>query len=221
MSPKKAFVNPWGTALAEVSIDTSQVTRRPVRLLHVSVYYEHKNLGTLFKALALLNEHAAQPFVLKTTANPLGETASVKEVFQSDKELAGRPEIAKWVEFIGLLPSDEAWHLYREADIFVFPSLTESFGLPLAEAMAHGLPVVASDTPASREICGDAAVYFQPIDPEDLAAKIREVSSNESLRKRLADAGRRRAATCFRWDGHARLLAAAFSRLMSARRHPG
>jgi glycosyltransferase involved in cell wall biosynthesis len=221
VAPQKVLVNPYGTTAPECPTATNWNSGGPVRLLFVSVYYEHKNLSTLLKANALLNKDSSRSFFLTTTAGPSRDTASLAKTYQEDQALAARPEISKWVEFKGLLLSEEAWKLYGEADVFVFPSLTESFGQPLAEAMSHGLPIVAADTPVNREICADAAVYFQTFDPEDLAAKIREVADNENLRRQLSEAGRRRAATRFRWEDHARRLVEAFNRLMPGGAHRG
>jgi glycosyltransferase involved in cell wall biosynthesis len=72
----------------------------------------------------------------------------------------------------------------------------------MAEAMAHGLPIVASDTPVNREICGDAAVYFSPLSAEDLTQQVRRLAQDPALKGKLGAVGRERAATLFRWDRH-------------------
>ena len=76
--------------------------------------------------------------------------------------------------------------------MFVFPSLVESFGHPLVEAMAAGLPIAASDIPVHREVCGDAAIYFDPFDPNELADRIESLKTSGRLRERLAQMGIRR-----------------------------
>jgi glycosyltransferase involved in cell wall biosynthesis len=111
------------------------------------------------------------------------------------------------------LPKEHMQHLYLDSDIFVFPSLTESFGFPMAEAMSYGLPIVASDTPVNREICGGAAVYFSPQNPEDLARQVRRVAADQVLCQRLRTEGRQRAATMCRWEEHvSRVLEAALAK---------
>lgn len=75
-----------------------------------------------------------------------------------------------WVEVRGLVPLAELRRLYREAALLLFPSLYEGFGLPPLEAMASGCPVAASDAGSLREICGEAAVLFDPYDPQAIAA---------------------------------------------------
>ena len=83
--------------------------------------------------------------------------------------------------------------------LLVFPSEHETFGLPQAEAMAVGTPVLAADTAVSREVCGDAAEYVPPRDVEALVAGLARLLDDGALRARLAAAGRARAAR-FTWE---------------------
>lgn len=177
-----------------------------VGLLYVSFYAEHKNLNTLLKALPLLNREGGQKYMLKTTADPGWEASRCTVTYQEDLTLARKPGVARWVEFVGPLDRRAMEELYQKCDIFVFPAITESFGHPLVEAMTQGLPIVAADTPVNREVCGDAAVYFAPFDPQSLEAKVRLVSRDASARDRMARAARKRAAEAFRWDNHVRLV---------------
>jgi len=89
--------------------------------------------------------------------------------------------------------------VYRRAILLAFPSLSESFGLPCLEAMRAGCPVVASDIPALREVCGDAAVWIDPADPAGIAAAIDTVLADEAARSALRHKGLARA-EAFRWD---------------------
>jgi glycosyltransferase involved in cell wall biosynthesis len=99
---------------------------------------------------------------------------------------------------------------YRAAEAFAYPSLAEGFGLPVAEAMACGTPVVASDIAALREVAGDAALFAPPQDSEALARAIERVLEDESTRQRLRAAGPERAAL-FTWEESAeRTLEALF-----------
>ncbi|MGA3165448.1 MAG: glycosyltransferase family 1 protein [Terriglobia bacterium] len=175
-----------------------------IRLVFVSLYAEHKNLATLLEAIRLLNRDGGRKFLLKTTVNPAWKDAAWTTTYRDDLALAGQTGVAPWVEFVGPFDRAEALRLYREADIFVFPSLVESFGHPLAEAMAAGLPIAAADTPVNREVCGSAAVYFQPLSPEDLARKVGRLAADPPLRQSLGVAGYRRAAAAPGWDEHVR-----------------
>jgi glycosyltransferase involved in cell wall biosynthesis len=210
----KNVVNPYGAPSQEAdwqkcaseSEARNSPAKREVRLLFVSLYSEHKNLRTLLKALPLLNEGGIEKFVLWTTADPNWEGARWTVTWQEDSVLAAGPDVRPWVHFMGPLDRDRIRDLYRTSSIFVFPSLVESFGIPLVEAMAWGVPIVAADTPVNREVCGEAAVYFSSLSAEDLARQIGRVSADESLREKLCATGRRRACDLFRWEDHIRRI---------------
>jgi glycosyltransferase involved in cell wall biosynthesis len=207
---QKALVNPYGAApLDSSSFEGGELKPEPrgtnhsaVRLIYVSLYSEHKNLGTLLKAMSMLNRNGAGTFLLRTTVDPAWEGANWTVTCKEDLALARQPDVAPWVEFLGPLGRQQIQELYREGDLFVFPSLCESFGHPAVEAMAHGLPVVASDTPVNREVCGDVGVYFSPLSAEDLAQQVRALAQDPALMSKLGAVGRERAATLFGWDGH-------------------
>jgi glycosyltransferase involved in cell wall biosynthesis len=88
--------------------------------------------------------------------------------------------------------------IFQQADLLVMPSLYESFGLPMLEAMACGTPVLASKLPALREIGGDAPLYFDPHDSEGLAERIRTVLTQGTLASDMRQRGLTRAAQ-FTW----------------------
>ena len=92
--------------------------------------------------------------------------------------------------------------LYHAADIFVFPSFLESFGHPLVETMACGLPVVAADTAVNREICGDAAEYFQVFSADSLAETLERLISVPQWRHVYSERSIERARR-FTWEAHA------------------
>jgi len=103
------------------------------------------------------------------------------------------------VVFTGGVPLDETVRFYRAADVFVYPSFNETFGLPILEAMACGCPVVTSDTSAMPETAGGAAVLARPGDPVSIARALGEAIGS---RDRLRDAGLRRAGQ-FTWGATA------------------
>ena len=85
------------------------------------------------------------------------------------------------------VPQDHMPDLYRAATIFVFPSFCESFGFPLVEAMASGLPAVAADTALNREICGNAAVFFPVGDWATLRQQLKHLIRDTALQKDLEE----------------------------------
>jgi glycosyltransferase involved in cell wall biosynthesis len=117
--------------------------------------------------------------------------------------------LAGQVRFLGYVPAEDLAVLYNLADLFVFPSLYEGFGLPPLEAMACGLPVVASTAPALREVLDDAALLVHPQDVVALAEAMVVALRDEALRSRLREAGLRRAAQ-FSWERTARETAAVY-----------
>jgi glycosyltransferase involved in cell wall biosynthesis len=200
---RKTLVNHYGVAPQD-GVGAAEAATKPgvIRLINVSLYSEHKNLSTLLNAMALLNRNGAGKFLLKTTVNPAWEGAAWTVTHKEDLALARQADVAPWVEFLGPLQSEQVEDLYRQGDVFVFPSICESFGHPMVEAMVHGLPIVAADTQVNREMCGEAAVYFSPLDPEDLAAKIVALTGDQALRQKLCTAARGRVAAHFLWGDH-------------------
>ena len=91
------------------------------------------------------------------------------------------------IRLLGFVPDCELRDLYRKAVAFVFPSLSEGFGLPGLEAMAAKCPVIASDSSALPEIYQDSSLYFNPNDKNDLTDKILMLMNNEKIRENLLD----------------------------------
>lgn len=103
---------------------------------------------------------------------------------------------------LGYLPGSDVPALYQGAEMVVFPSLFEGFGMPLLEAMAAGTPVAASQTTSIPEVAADAALYFDPRRPEEIAAAVKQLTRDRDLRSRLIERGRKRAAE-FSWKSSA------------------
>jgi glycosyltransferase involved in cell wall biosynthesis len=111
------------------------------------------------------------------------------------------------IHVAGYATRSTAVDLYRAAEAFVYPSLAEGFGLPVAEAMACGTPVVASDIESLREVAGNAAILWPPQNASAFASEIERALEDEATRETLAEAGPRRAAL-FTWEDAAEATAA-------------
>jgi len=116
------------------------------------------------------------------------------------------------VIFPGYVEEEDLPSLYSAAELFVYPSLYEGFGLPPLEAMACGVPVVASEAPPLPEILGDAALFFSPYDEEGMASAIERALLDDGLRRKLREKGFARS-SLFSWDKSARKLLEIYQRL--------
>ncbi len=176
---------------AELKATRKRCNLPPAFLLFVGAQVPRKNLVRFLGALKIIHLHGIQiPLVM---IGPEGEDT---EAIRTRAEKLG---LGHWVMSTGYLAETDVRHAYRLASAFVLPSLCEGFGLPLVEAMASGVPVVASQTSAIPEVCRDAAVYFQPDSPESMAEKVISVIENGELRKRLVARGKERVRD-FSWE---------------------
>jgi glycosyltransferase involved in cell wall biosynthesis len=124
---------------------------------------------------------------------------------------------AEELRFVGRVEEDDLVALYNAADVFVYPSLYEGFGLPPLEAMACGTPVVTSTAASLPEVVGDAAMMVDPLDVEALATAIATIVRDPSLQSCLSAQGVQRAAT-FTWDATARIVAGVYRTAMHPRK---
>jgi len=108
-------------------------------------------------------------------------------------------DIQKDIQELGYLPDKEAGFWMRNAQVFVLPSFIEGFGMPILEAMAAGVPVVASNLPALAEVAAGAALLVDPYKPEEIAEAVKKVISDQKLRNELIKKGLKRASE-FSWQ---------------------
>ncbi|HLZ80694.1 MAG TPA: glycosyltransferase family 1 protein, partial [Ktedonobacteraceae bacterium] len=113
-------------------------------------------------------------------------------------------ELEGSVHFLGHIPDQDLIALYQMAKCLVFPSLYEGFGLPVAEAMTAGCPVITSTSSSLPEVAGDAALLVDALDARGIAGAMQEVAQDEALRQRMIAAGRLQASR-FSWEQTARL----------------
>lgn len=152
--------------------------RKPY-LLYVGSLYPHKNVEIVVRAL-------------KETENlPHLVVICSRSVFwERFREFVKREKAEDFVNLVGYVPDEELVTLYEHSEAFIFPTLSEGFGLPGLEAMAAGCPVVCSDIPVLHEIYGNAALYFDPRSKDDIADKINIILADHKLRSNLVKLGR-------------------------------
>jgi glycosyltransferase involved in cell wall biosynthesis len=170
-------------------------------LLAVGDLRPKKNLPRLIEAYHRLRQDGLQHRLLLAGAD-LGEGPSLRALAGADP-----------VEVLGFVDDARLDQLLRGASALVVPSLYEGFGLVVLDAMSRGCPVVLARAGALPETGGEAAVYFDPRDPDDIAAAIRQVVGDAGLGGRLAEAGRARAAE-FTWERTAAETVAVYEELL-------
>jgi glycosyltransferase involved in cell wall biosynthesis len=167
-------------------------------VLCVAAKRPHKNQEALIRAATHLPDGA----VIVLAGHP--------EPYDADlRRLAQELNVRSRVRFVGYVPDAELEALWQIADCAAFPTLAEGFGLPVIEAMARGVPVACSDIPVLREVGGNVPHYFDPSDPEAVAAAITSALEDDED----AQAGRDRAAR-FTWEAAARGTLAVYERVL-------
>ncbi|MCS5679376.1 MAG: glycosyltransferase family 4 protein [Acidimicrobiales bacterium] len=189
-------VVPLGVELCDVDPDRPAALRSARGLdgpfvLWVGTLEPRKNLPVLVQAMQQI------PGVPLVVVGPTGWRADPKAILGPLGDLA---------HFVGPVGEADKQAWYAAADVFCYPSLLEGFGLPVAEAMARGTPVVTAAGTATEEVAAGAALVVDPADPVALADAIASVLADQGLSARLAEAGRRRAAE-LTWPDAARAMA--------------
>jgi glycosyltransferase involved in cell wall biosynthesis len=178
-------------------------------LLYVSQFHRYKNVLPLLKALALLREkHPRLSLAL------VGDAAD-KAYWREIEVEIDRLRLRDHVVHIPACPRDQLLAIYGHALAFAHPSLAETCSFPLLEAMAMGLPIAAARMSALPEIAGDAAIYFDPREPSEIAEALDRLVRDESLREELRRKAIRRAER-FSWEETARKTLEVFERIAGA-----
>ncbi len=166
----------------------------------------HKNWDRLIRALALVDEDVRPRLVITGARGEDPLAPVVAEAGMTD-----------WVELRGWVDDAELADLRARARAMAFPTLAEGFGLPILEAMAEGLPVIASDLPVLREVGGDAALWFDPLDLHSIAGALSTVATRPEMLPQMAAAGIEQASQ-FSWDRVARETLEVFKTALGGRR---
>jgi len=190
--PDKFFVFPHAVEKL-CPLEVSQVPKRLVEVtshsqmifFYPSLYAIYKGFPVLLRALGKLKRIEKLDFKCLFTVE--------LDSFGADRNkistILRQEQIENDVIFLGNLSFQEADYIYRKTQCLVYPSILESFGFPLAEALSYSLPIIAADTPINREICQNGALYYPPIDSESLAANLKSVY-DPTLREKLSNEGK-------------------------------
>lgn len=196
-------LDPFFEIKRHLPADSSGVSLPSKFILCVANASPHKNVDKLIQALALVNSQLGESYHLVLAGN---YDANARAYLRN---LACECGSSKYLVFAGYVPISQLPAFYAQASAFVLPSVCESFGLPLIEAMACGCPVISTPYSAIPEIVGDAGLLVNPYDIEGLAAAIMSVLTNPTLRQELSRKGVDRASK-YRWADAARATIATF-----------
>lgn len=191
-------------------------TAKTLRILLVSHYNYYRNFETVFRAIAEFKKRPGAPDIrlfltceLKKSKTP--GSYDPEPAARLIEHLGIRDQIVE----LGAVRYEQLHHVYRACDIFVTAAYAETFAHPVVEAMSCGLPIVASDLPVHREICGNGAVYFPRFSPEALAGELLRLASSPRLCGDLSRAGKERL-QAFSWRSHVEQLLRIAEELLGA-----
>lgn len=205
--------NGIGEGFAPLPADEQQRVRQEVSggtpyLLHVGAIQPRKNVATLLRAYDLFKQRSGADAKLLLA----GRLAwRYRDVLRTHRAMAHGGDVV----FLGYLPGPQLERVMASALALACVSLQEGFGLPVAEAMACGVPAIVSDRAALPEIAGDAALLVEPLDCEAIAAALQRIAASADLRVELARRGRARAER-FTWDATAAAVWRALSQVAGA-----
>lgn len=175
-------------------------------IMYVGRHQPHKNLERLVEAHQMLLEK--NPELILAIAGKKDATTEILEKKINEKGY-------KNITFTGFVTEGQLRWMYENCEAYVFPSLSEGFGLPGLEAMVHGAPVVSSNATCLPEIYGDAAEYFDPYNVEDISGKISLVIGDKNLRANLITKGYEQA-TKYSWEKMAEQTLAVYEKVLES-----
>jgi glycosyltransferase involved in cell wall biosynthesis len=184
--------------------ERNHIGNRPIALA-VASNLPHKNLPALIDALSLIDPAGRPTLLIAGHGTDRGD-------LMARARAAG---VEQNVRLLGHLSTPDLESLYAAADCLLLPTLHEGFGLPVLEAMARSVPVACSDIPALREVAGPAALYFDPHEPAQIAARTTELIADRALSLSLQELGVNRARE-FSWAAAAEGTLASYRRALGA-----
>lgn len=179
-------------------------------ILDISRLMPHKNIRTLIKAYLIYRDEYKGAKKLVIVGSPALD-------YQGTYDLADNSPFKEDIYFVNFVEQNDLNAIYSAAELFVFPSLSEGFGLPVVEAMASGAPVITSNVTSLPEVAGEAAILINPLDAKELARAINKVLTNEDLRQDLIVRGLAQSKK-FNWAETARQTEEIYIKLLESAR---
>ncbi|QJD98465.1 glycosyltransferase family 4 protein [Mucilaginibacter robiniae] len=180
-------------------------------LLYVGNVKPHKNLRKLLEAYLLLDKALQEQYKVVIVGKKDGFITGDTALFNWIEE---QPGLANKIIFTGFVADEDMNSLYHYASVFVFPSIYEGFGLPSLEAMVNNCPVAVSNASCLPEVCGNAAVYFDPLNAQNIADSITRILTDDQLKNELVAAGKKHVAE-FTWQQAIKQHISIFNELLS------
>jgi glycosyltransferase involved in cell wall biosynthesis len=178
--PKKFFVTYEAADFINDTPEAMPDLKEKHFIMYVGRPTPHKNLERLIEAFVILKDN--KPNLILVLAGKKDQNYQRIEDMIQEKNIRD-------VMFTDFVSEGQLRWLYENCQAYIFPSLSEGFGLPGLEAMVHGAPVVSSDATCLPEVYGDAAQYFDPLDIGNMASVISKVLNDNKLRSSLIEKG--------------------------------
>jgi glycosyltransferase involved in cell wall biosynthesis len=194
-------------------ISCDEEFQRPVAPERVTQVREKYSFTKYILSVGTIEPRKNYPALIEAFAGVAREMKEVELVIAGRKgwkweetfDVAGRSSAGRRIRFLDYVPPEDLPALYAGAEIFVYPSFYEGFGIPPLEAMAVGIPVITSNTSSLPEVVGEAALQVGPADMDALRNTMLELLRDQGLRQRLSGAGRTQAAR-FSWESFGRSI---------------
>ena len=191
---RKRLINWFAGSIYDVKRSRLDKPKGEIWLVYVTLWTPYKNFETIIRAMPrILNEFPNAKLMLTIDLNAPHSLRL--------KRLIEQLNLGGAVVGLGMLQEDGVASLLSQADVFLYPSVFESFGHSMVEAMRFDLPIVASDMPTCREVLDDAAIYATPFSPEEFADRVIQILRSDSLRERLSRKAQERS-LLFDWATH-------------------
>lgn len=187
----KIFVTHLGCDRFEIQKNTNSLSLPEDYILFLGTIEKRKNILGIIKAFEIFRKNGGKEKLILAGAYGYGAN-EIQSVFENSSA-------KEHILFLNYVKNEQVSELYQRAKIFFFPSLYEGFGIPVLEAMRHNCPVVTSQDGALKEVCGNAAIFVDPQNCEQMANALLKTVSNDMLLEKLKIDGKKRC-EMFTWE---------------------